>query len=161
MRGAGEHRVAFGPIKKPPPRPTEQRDPSRRTQQADARSNARAHQKQAPTPTKTGERSDGRKSLRVSPTKTGKLKRAQKPAGHKKSPGRLREKQVRRTTNINSKSPNQLHYPNLSLENKITGEQSTDSQKGSQLRRSKGGDKIPHIMIRRRKGQRWSTKGEQ
>ena len=40
-------------------------------------------------------------------------------------------------------SPNQLHQPNLSLENKTAGEQSTDSQKGSQIRRSKGGDRFP------------------
>ena len=158
MRGAGEHRVAFGPIKKPPPRPTEQRDPSRRTQQADARSNARAHQKQAPTPTKTGERSDGRKSLRVSPTKTGKLKRAQKPAGHKKSPGRLREKQVRRATKINAftKTTSSLRHPN---EHKITGEQSMDSQKGSQSRRSKGGDRFPTSCSEEEKGTTIELKG--
>ena len=49
-------------------------------------------------------------------------------------------------------SPNQLHQPNLSLENKTAGEQSTDSQKGSQIRRSKGGDKFPTSCSKERKG---------
>ena len=82
-------------------------------------------------------------------------------APNKKLPGRLRyEETTPAATKINTKSPNQRHqhspdqphHSHLSLENKMTGEQPTDSQKGSQIRRSKGGDKFPTSYSKEKKG---------